>query len=160
MVNIIAIKNLAAGVMLLASTQTQNPALPVNVPSIAPQNDLVAVQYAPDALDRWIDKLAIKESEGKTHIKILDHNNRYSYGCLQFQMETFKAYTARYDMLKGASDNDFEESIYDCDLQKSLARKMIEEDYGNWRHWYTSVAIKNLGYPPKIDRGLNTLAEK
>jgi hypothetical protein len=46
------------------------------------------------------------------------------------------------------SGDDITPSIYDCDLQKSIAKKMIEEDADNWRHWYTSVMTRKLGTPP------------
>lgn len=105
---------------------------------------------ARDALDQWIDHLAQKESDGKTNIKILDHNNRYSYGCLQFQMQTFKSYIRKYNLLPDTEDKELENMIYDCAFQKTLAKAMIVDDYSNWRNWYTSVK-SNLGLPPKPD---------
>lgn len=98
-------------------------------------------------LDRWIEKLVYLESEGKERFKVLDHNGYYSYGCLQFQMGTFEAYGSRYGLL--APVDDLDTLIYDCGLQKTIAKRMIEEDPGNWRHWYTSVMTKKLGFPPK-----------
>lgn len=107
-----------------------------------------ASQASVDPLGRWLNKLASKESEDKAHIKILDHNNRYSYGCLQFQMATFKSYIRKYSLLTEAEDKELENMIYDCDFQKTLARTMIEDDYSNWRNWYTSATSK-IGLPPK-----------
>lgn len=107
-------------------------------------------QTSPDPLGAWLNRLVSKESEGKTHIKVLDHNNRYSYGCLQFQMATFKSYIRKYDLLPEAEDKELENMIYDCDFQKTLARKMIEDDYSNWKNWYTSATAK-IGLPPKSE---------
>ena len=114
-------------------------------------------QNAPDAMDIWLQKLIHKESEGREHIKILDHNNQYSYGCLQFQMATFRSYVRKYKLLSNTEDAELENMIYDCEFQKTLARKMIEDDYSNWRNWYTSVSIRNLGLPPRVSA---QLAEK
>lgn len=111
------------------------PLAPVVVPPAPP---------APDKLDLWLNKLINKESSGKAHIKILDVNGRYSYGCLQFQMATFLSYAGRYGIKVTPED------IYSCDLQKKIAKSMILESNSNWRHWWTSVTQKGIGYPPKL----------
>jgi len=132
--------------MLLANVSGATPsailASAVNTRSVA---DIV---QAKDKLDLWLDRLALKESQGKTHVKILDHNNRYSYGCLQFQMQTFESYVQKYNLLPDTESAELENMIYDCDFQKILAKKMIEDDYTNWRNWYTSAKTK-IGLPPK-----------
>jgi hypothetical protein len=111
------------------------------------QSGVSAIQ-GKDKLDIWIDRLALKESEGNAHIKILDHNNQYSYGCLQFQMATFESYVHKYNLLPEAEDKELLNMIYDCDFQKTLAKTMIEDDYSNWRNWYISSKSK-IGLPPK-----------
>jgi hypothetical protein len=73
-------------------------------------------------------------------------------------METFESYVKRYELLPNMEDSELENMIYDCDFQKLLTRKMIEEDPENWRHWYTSVAKRGLGLPPVIK--INQLAGK
>lgn len=98
-------------------------------------------------LDAWINGLIQKESSGQTNIKILDTNNRYSYGCLQFQMPTFIAYGKRYGFISGTEAN-LESLIMSCSLQKAIAKKMILDDSDNWRHWYHSVYTRGLGLPP------------
>ncbi len=135
--------------MILAATGGTNPTaiLSSAVYHNATLNEHVKI--APDKMDIWLEKLAKKESRGRSNIKILDVNNRHSYGCLQFQMETFKGYSKKYDLLPEAEDKEFENMIYDCNFQKLLARKMIEERYDNWRHWYNSVNSKHVGLPPK-----------
>lgn len=105
-----------------------------------------------DKLDAWLNGLIQKESSGRTNIKILDVNNRYSYGCLQFQKPTFIAYGRKYGFVSGEEAN-LESLLMSCSLQKAIARKMILDDASNWRHWYTSVAVKNLGLPP-VDESL------
>lgn len=96
-----------------------------------------------DKLDLWLNKLAQAESTGRENIKILDVNGRYSYGCLQFQMRTFLSYAERYDIEVTTDD------IYDCNLQKRLAKEMILENHSNWRHWFNSAKYK-VGLPPLL----------
>lgn len=99
------------------------------------------------ALDIWIEKLVQKESNGREKIRILDVNDKYSYGCLQFQEWTFRSYGTKYGLLKDTKN--WENAIYDCSLQKQLAKKMIQNEYVLWQSWYTSVITRNLGLPPR-----------
>lgn len=103
----------------------------------------------PSPLDLWLEKLITLESNGKENIKILDNNGEHSFGCLQFQKETFEEFGLKYKLI--APDDEIDDLLYDCNLQKEIAKKMIEDNYNNWRHWYTSVKIKKLGLPPKND---------
>ena len=105
-----------------------------------------------DELDLWIDQLETYECENcaKTH-KTLDTNDKYSHGCLQFQDGTFIEYIRRYKLLPNLSDKEILLQIYDCELQKKTARLMILENYDNWEHWFTSVYVRGLGLPPKIN---------
>lgn len=137
---------MVSGILSASVSITGGVSTPVNTNQIA----VDPIERKADKLDAWIDSLVAKESEGKAHIKILDHNDRYSYGCLQFQMETFESYIKRYNLLPYAEYSELENMIYDCDFQKLLTRKMIEENPENWRHWYTSVAKRGLGVPPAI----------
>ena len=149
--NILLLKTLAAG-MLITSTANTNTRVVLSSLPIKATDPASISQSAPDAMDIWLDKLALKESEGRDHIKILDHNLRYSYGCLQFQMETFRSYVRKYDLLENTEDAELENMIYDCSIQKTLARKMLEDDPGNWRNWYTSVSVRHLGLPPVSEK--------
>lgn len=152
--NTLLIKSLVSGLLSASVSLTGGVSTPANTNQPA----VTQTAHKADKLDVWINSLVAKESEGKVHIKILDHNDRYSYGCLQFQMETFESYIKRYELLPNTEDAELENMIYDCDFQKLLTRKMIEEDPENWRHWYTSVAKRGLGVPPVIKT--NQLAGK
>lgn len=99
------------------------------------------------ALDLWLEKLAEVESHGRDRIKILDVNGKFSYGCLQFQEWTFRNYGQKYGVLKDAAD--WESKIYDCSVQKLIAKNMIRDNYVLWQSWYTSVVIRDLGLPPR-----------
>lgn len=106
-------------------------------------------------LDIWLEKLAMAESNNRADIKVLDVNNRYSYGCLQFQMATFKSYSARYGYVDPATVTSWDELIYDCDLQKRIAKSMIKEKNTNWRHWGYTVLNKGIGLPPAEERAVD-----
>lgn len=116
--------------------------------SVNASNDLSVKEATP--IDIWLDGLAWYESQNHADIKHLDSNNRYSYGCLQFQMETFSSYIKRYGLLPNAEEGEYANWIYDCDFQRDLAKRMLAEDRNNWQHWYTSVEIRGLGLPPEI----------
>ncbi len=98
-------------------------------------------------LDSWLKKLVYLESEGKSNLKVLDHNGLHSFGCLQFQMSTFKEFGLKYGLI--SEEDALDNIIYDCVLQKQIAKKMIQENPNNWRRWYTSVRVRGLGLPPK-----------
>lgn len=103
-------------------------------------------------LDVWLEKLAMAESNNRANIKVLDVNGRYSYGCLQFQMATFKAYSARYGFVDPNDVESWENLIYDCSLQKKVAKRMIQEKPVNWRQWGYTVLHKGIGLPPTEER--------
>lgn len=101
-----------------------------------------------DALGEWLDRLAEYECKGcGERFRILDVNNRYSYGCLQFQEATYIAMATRY----GFYDEADPDAIYNCEHQKEIARALWLDDsfttYEKARHWYTSVYVKGLGVP-------------
>ena len=116
-----------------------------NIP--VPAKEPVLEVTEPDALDLWLERLIQKESRGKAVIKILDVNHKYSYGCLQFQEWTFRAFGEKYGLVKKGAK--LEPLIYDCELQKQIAKRMIQDDYKLWQSWYTSVVIRDLGLPPR-----------
>lgn len=91
-------------------------------------------------LEQWLDRLQNDESGKNPLLVILDTNNKYSYSCLQFQMGTWIPYSKKYGV---------DAEIMDCQAQRYVAKQMIKENWGNWRHWYTSVTKKTAGYPPK-----------
>ena len=90
-----------------------------------------------------MESLSECESGGSTTIKVLDTNGKYSYGLLQFQMGTW----LKYKNLGATREN-----IFDGELQKTIARSML--DAGGWRNWLNcSLVVKrSLGsYPVSAD---------
>ena len=128
---------------MLAATSTASAST-----SIASAATTTATSTVTTNLDLWLEKLATAESNNRATIKILDVNGRYSYGCLQFQMATFKSYSARYGLADPATVTDWDALIFDCDFQKEVAIHMIQEKPANWRHWGYTVLHKGIGLPP------------
>lgn len=150
------LSKIALAGIALAATISGSGATQSNLSAINPGGEMESAAIASnssatakDSLDSWLDQLAELESHNRGDLKILDHNNLYSYGCLQFQMPTFKEYVRKYDLLPNTEDSELENVIYDCSFQKTLARKMILDNPSNWQHWYLSVSEKGLGIPPK-----------
>lgn len=102
--------------------------------------ELTAAQKYENELQAWLTRLEWDESHNNEKIIVLDSNNRYSYGCLQFQLATFTTYARKY-AIKG--------EIGSCEAQKELAEAMIKDNWNNWSNWYNSVKYKTAGYPPK-----------
>lgn len=110
------------------------------------------VEVKQDKLDVYLSRLAwTYECVGKcavaerTHsnFRIIDSNNQYSYGCLQFQQDTYLAMAKRYKVDPWAG-----RGIYDCENQWKIARAMFEENPTSAaNHWYTSIYVRGLGLP-------------
>lgn len=90
-------------------------------------------------LDNWIERVRWEESRGKDMLVILDTNNKYSYGCLQYQMATWNHYSKKYNV---------EGEIMSCDAQKEVTRNIIKYEKDGWRNWWTTVTKKGVGKPP------------
>lgn len=90
-------------------------------------------------LDAWIYQVMEKESGGKKLLVVLDTNNKYSYGCLQYQMTTWNYYSKKYDI---------DAEIMDCDAQIEVTRNIIKYEKDGWRNWWTTVVKKGVGKPP------------
>lgn len=133
----------ATGNLMFSGLATATPASTL---AMSPQPTSAIEQATP--LDLWIEDLAQLESRGEEHIRILDVNGRYSYGCLQFQLDTFRRFGVKYGLVTDGDNESLRALIYDCDLQKAIAKAMIQDNQANWRHWYTSVRSKKLGPPP------------
>ena len=83
------------------------------------------IENVEDQLDILIGKLATCESGQIPDMKVLDSNNKFSYGWLQFQKATFDGFGEQY----GLPHDD----ILSPAQQIPIAKKMIEN--GLWFHW-------------------------
>jgi len=128
----------------VAETPSEAPSRPAVVASSVRQELVV---QEPSAMDIWLAKLIQQESGNRSNLKVLDVNGLYSYGCLLFQEGTFRNYALKYGFISYGTPT--ESKIYDCELQKKIAKRMIAEDYSNWRAWYNSVKRPAVGLSPK-----------
>ena len=83
----------------------------------------------------WLNKLEQCESNVDKDMKIIDSNNRYSYGILQFQMETFLREGKKYGLVDSKITMvKAEKLIFNVELQEKLADKMLTD--GGESNWY------------------------
>ena len=83
----------------------------------------------------YIHAIEFCESHGKENIKIMDSNNRYSYGVLMFQVETFLREGKKYGIIdEDTTSKQGEKLIYNVDLQEKIAHQMLLN--GGERNWY------------------------
>ena len=103
--------------------------------------------------DDWIEKLSMCESRGRSHITILDSNNKYSYGELQFQLDTFIYYGKKYEILpKEFTRKESLLLIHNSGVQKAIAREMLDDGLSG--HWLNCV--RKIGkYPLYTSLTLN-----
>ena len=107
---------------------------------------LQTTQTTQTPLDRWLVKLSKNENcpiEG-----IIDSNGLRSYGKFCYQLDTFKRYIRKHNLLPYTPDDELLNMISDEDLQWRLTKMMILDDYNNWKHW-RNVVEKKIGLPPK-----------
>lgn len=90
-----------------------------------------------------ISKIEHCESRGK-NVRVLDTNNKYSTGVLQFQEDTFIFYVKRFNMLPYAEEGEMLNLMYTPEFQRELAYLILEEDLSNLRNWYN--CSKHIGY--------------
>lgn len=103
-----------------------------------------------DPMTLWLEALEQCESGGKSDIKVLDVNDKYSYGSLQFQAHTFTRYAKRYGFFPETfTDEQILENIYDRHTQFTLARNMIADRYENYLAWTNCTTKLGVGLPPE-----------
>ena len=128
------ILNFLAFVALAFGAKPQEIVVP---PVLAPRDTVVYLQDCMNnksCEDYKLAKLAFCESSLKPNIKVLDTNNRFSYGLFQFQKTTFTAYGQKYKVIgTDVEPPEIDNLIYDPELQLRIARYMMEnkESY----HW-------------------------
>jgi len=101
-------------------------------------------------LINWINELELYECRNcPVDYKRIDNNGYYSYGCLQFQKGTFLENLKKFypEIYANLEDEEWKDFVYDCDFQKELAYKMIEDDYNKWKCWKVSIG-RGLNKPP------------
>jgi len=117
---------------------------------VKPIKDIPVDPYNKE-LKNWIEGLVIYESNNRHEMKILDVNGEYSYSCLQFQIPTFLHFAKHPDFgvfATSTPDSEVLSEIYNCNIQKEIAFRMIKDNYNSWKNWFTSVITRDYGLPP------------
>lgn len=108
---------------------------------------LPGVAFA-SAQDTWIEALHQCESDGKDTITVLDSNNKYSYGGLQFQLDTFMSYGKKYNILpKEFTVTEGRLFIHNYFVQKAIAKEMLNDGLSS--HWRNCT--RKIGPYPMAD---------
>ena len=95
----------------------------------------------------WLHTLEFCESRGMENLKFLDSNDRYSYGILQFQMESFLREGKKYNILdKNITKEEAQKEIYNVGLQEQIANQMLLN--GGESNWFNCYSKKiQMKYP-------------
>ena len=107
---------------------------------------LPIISLAQTPQEEWIDKLGKCESRDRPSIKILDTNNKYSYGLLQFQLETFYSFGKKYGFFPEEFTREEARLMINIpSLQKAIAKEMLDDGL-DW-HWKNCRDKKIGKYP-------------
>ena len=102
----------------------------------------VEIDYL-DSQPQYIKDLIQCESGGNWNAKVLDVNNRYSYGGLQFQSKTAWVYNEKYKVLPDLELNELPNVINDPYFQVELAKKILAEN-GGFKNWLVCAKMTGL----------------
>lgn len=98
------------------------------------------------AQDLWLASLEWCESRGNPNVKVLDSNDKYSYGAFQFQMQTFLWQGKKHGLVAtSTTEKQGKTLIYDYGLQRQLVAIMVSN--GLEYHWKNCT--RKIGPYPK-----------
>lgn len=108
------------------------------------------LSLASSAQDVWIEALHQCESQGRDSITVLDSNNKYSYGGLQFQLGTFMSFGKKYNILpKEFTEAEGKLLIHNISVQRAIAKEMLDDKLSY--HWANCVRKIGRPYPLTVD---------
>ena len=99
----------------------------------------------------WRSALEYYESRGnKDALNPSDRNGQRSVGCFQFQDPTFRKYVEKYELLdlENLDAADWENWIWDCDLQIEIVNRMLNDSDVNFKNEFPDVVRNKIGLPP------------
>lgn len=133
------------------------PRIPQAESKTAPKADLAFIE---DLRQKWVDDLIKYECwkilpDGTlgcpNNYKRLDDNDAYSYGCHQYQWNTFRNLVKKYKLLPHAEEHEYMNMIYDCEFQKVVTRVAIDNESKAVIKgmWWTTIVKRGYGLPPE-----------
>lgn len=104
-------------------------------------------------LAEWLDLLESKENCSPTGTP---DNGSPSYGAYCFKKATFlekvKKHKKKYNLLPNAEEVEHINWLGDNKFQRELVKIVIKEEYHRVEGmWWTTITVKKLGLPPKIN---------
>ena len=131
---------IAVSLILIFMNRAEAPSLPTENIEETKQTQ------RPDALDKWIDKLAFCESSNNPEAINRFDGGSPSYGYLQIKSDTFWGYNQKYKVLPDLERQEVMNIIMCKDTQIALAREIIinEANGRGWRNWYHCSKIIGL----------------
>ena len=101
----------------------------------------------PDALDKWIDKLAFCESSNRPEAINRFDGGSPSYGYLQWKEDSFWRYNNVFKVLPNLERGEVLNIIKCKETQVELARRTIltEHNGRGWRNWWNCARRAGLG---------------
>ena len=111
----------------------------------------------PDALDRWITKLAFCESSNRPEAINQFDGGSPSYGYLQWKVDSFWRYNNKYKVLPNLEKQEVYNIIKDRETQIELTRKVLLEEYNGrgWRNWWNCARIVGVAELKEIQEYYN-----
>ena len=121
-------------------------------PSTPPTNkdetqEIQKVAQRPDALDKWIAKLAFCESSNRPEAINQFDGGSPSYGYLQWKEDSFWRYNNVFKVLPNLERGEVLNIIKCKDTQVELARRTIltEHNGRGWRNWWNCARRAGVG---------------
>lgn len=123
----ITILAIAAVLYFLREPDPSTETPEIETAQIAPESPETAYYPQPDELRKMVDRLAQAESGSNPRaINWKDRDGTASFGCLQFKPTSFRDYGIKYGYFgEKVNWNWLMTAIFDCELQKQIAREMI-----------------------------------
>ena len=101
----------------------------------------------PDALDKWIDKLAFCESSNNPEVINRFDGGSPSYGYIQWKEDSFWRYNNVFKVLPDLERGEVMNVIKCKDTQIELARRVILTEHSGrgWRNWWNCARRAGVG---------------
>ena len=101
----------------------------------------------PDALDKWIDKLALCESSNNPEAINRFDGGSPSYGYIQWKEDSFWRYNNVFKVLPDLERGEVMNVIKCKDTQIELARRVILTEHSGrgWRNWWNCARRAGVG---------------
>ena len=132
---------IAVSLILIFMNRAEAPSLPTENIEETKQTQ------RPDALDKWIDKLAFCESSNNPEAINRFDGGSPSYGYIQWKEDSFWRYNNVFKVLPDLERGEVMNVIKCKDTQIELARRVILTEHSGrgWRNWWNCARRAGVG---------------